>query len=135
MKEKIIINSFSDECREMIYKAFLASSKEMLLSRKFEGYCTKNVANFIAIANALLYCKKNDIDLPIYSNNMVAIKWIKEKKYNSKLYKTKKNQIIYETLESALKWLNNNDFKNPILFWDKKKLGNFKSFFFMINKY
>lgn len=26
MKEKIIINSFSDECREMKYRAFLASS-------------------------------------------------------------------------------------------------------------
>ena len=130
MNDNIIINSFSDECREMIYKAFLASSKEMLLSRKFEGYCTKNVANFIAIAHTLLYCKNNNIDLPIYTNNKVAISWIKKKNHNSNLYKTKENQIMYEIFESAIRWLKNNNLENPILFWDKKKFWDIRCYLF-----
>lgn len=132
--DKIIVHSTANtKTKRMAYKGFNESTNKWIFKVKYKGYCTQNVADFMAIVHALHYCKINNIDLPIYNDNLVAIKWVKDKKVNSLLIKTKENHELFQSFENALVILKQNDFLNPILFWKKKELGNIKNPFYSRN--
>jgi ribonuclease HI len=52
-----------------------------------------------------------------------AIKWVERKKCNTKLKETSRNQIIFELIARAEKWLNENTYSNPILKWQTEIWG------------
>ena len=84
---------------------------------------TNNIGEFLALVHALaLLCKKNK-NLPIYSDSMNAIKWVVNKKCNTKLKKTDKNINIFDMISRAEKWLESNSYSNKILKWETKKWG------------
>ena len=84
---------------------------------------TNNVGEFLAIAWALALLKKSNCNWPVYSDSANAIKWIKEKKVNTKLVRTSKNEQIFELIERALNWLRTNSYPNPVLKWETDKWG------------
>ncbi len=87
----------------------------------FDG--TINIAEFIAIVQALDYCKENNLDLPIYSDSTTAICWVKNKRPNTTQGRTKYNVRLFGLLTWAVNWLKQNDFSNMILKWETKKWG------------
>ena len=84
---------------------------------------TVNIGEFLAIVHALAYLKNKNNRLPIYSDSRTAIKWVKSKKTNTKLEKTTLNQYIFELIDRAEKWLQNNEYPNHILKWQTKYWG------------
>lgn len=84
---------------------------------------TNNIGEFLAIVHALALLSKNGKDEPIYSDSVNAIKWVDNKKCNTKLKKTNKNMAIFEMIDRAEKWLNLNTYSNKILKWETKKWG------------
>ena len=84
---------------------------------------TNNLMEFLAIAHALAYCKKRNILLPIYSDSRNAILWLNKKEVRTKQERTSKNQQLFELIDRALKWINENDWPNPILKWETKAWG------------
>ncbi|MDL2240137.1 ribonuclease H family protein [Bacteroidales bacterium OttesenSCG-928-K03] len=84
---------------------------------------TNNIGEFLAIAWALAILKKNNCNWPIYSDSHNAIKWVKEKKVNTKLERTAKNAKLFEIIDRAILWLKNNDYPNLILKWDTENWG------------
>ncbi|MCS6833768.1 MAG: reverse transcriptase-like protein, partial [Flammeovirgaceae bacterium] len=84
---------------------------------------TNNVVEFIAIVHALAYCQKNKLPLPIYSDSQTAIKWVKNKKANTRLEKNATNEKLFALLQRAEEWLANNQYDNPILKWQTDKWG------------
>ena len=54
---------------------------------------------------------------------MNAIKWVVNKKCNTKLKKTDKNINIFDMISRAEKWLESNSYSNKILKWETKKWG------------
>lgn len=84
---------------------------------------TNNIAEFLAIVHALAYSKEKNITFPIYSDSRNAIGWVKEWKCKTKLEKTSKNQEIFNLIERAEKWLQNNKYQNKILKWETKAWG------------
>lgn len=84
---------------------------------------TNNIGEFLAIVHALALLSKNGKDEPIYSDSVNAIKWVDNKKCNTKLKKTNKNMAIFEMIDRAEKWLNLNTYSNKILKWETNKWG------------
>ena len=84
---------------------------------------TNNIGEFLAIVHALGYCKNKKLHLPIYSDSRNAILWVKGKKAKTKLERTAKNEMIFELIDRAEKWLQENKYTNKILKWETKAWG------------
>ncbi len=85
---------------------------------------TNNIGEFLALVHALAALKLQDKeDVLIYSDSKIAIGWIKKGKCNTKLAHTERNDNIFDLIQRAEKWLQNNKFKNPIAKWETRDWG------------
>jgi ribonuclease HI len=84
---------------------------------------TNNVMEFLALVHALALCKQKGIDIPVYSDSLNAMKWVKAKKTATKLVKTVHNQPLFDLIARAEKWLSGNTYSNSILKWQTKAWG------------
>jgi ribonuclease HI len=79
---------------------------------------TNNVGEFLAIVHALAFLKQNGSSLPIYTDSITAISWVRKRKSGTKLALTSRNAKVFELLSRAESWLKENTWKNPILKWE-----------------
>lgn len=85
---------------------------------------TNNIGEFLAIVHALAYLRKKNLhDFPVYSDSETAIKWVKMKRVNTTLPKTKDTERVWELIERAEDWLRNNYYRNPIYKWQTEFWG------------
>jgi ribonuclease HI len=84
---------------------------------------TNNIMEFLALVHALAYCKQHKLDLPIYSDSKIAMSWVARKTQRTNHPRSAKNVKIFELLDRAEKWLNENQYSNPILKWETKAWG------------
>ncbi len=84
---------------------------------------TNNIGEFLAIVHALALLKKKNSVIPIYSDSVNAMKWVANKKCKTKLAQTNLNRPIFNLIERAENWLQNNNYSNPILKWETKLWG------------
>lgn len=79
---------------------------------------TNNIGEFLAIVHALAMLKREKSSLPIYSDSMTAITWVRNRRANTKLSHSPENEILFDMIDRAEKWLKENIWKNPILKWE-----------------
>ncbi len=84
---------------------------------------TNNIGEFLAIVHGLAWLKKNNIDLPIYSDSVNAMLWIKNKQCKTKLLPCEENAPVFELITRAENWLRNNTYSTRILKWETAKWG------------
>ena len=84
---------------------------------------TNNIGEFLALVHGLALLNKQNSSIPVYSDSMNAISWVKNKKCKTKLKENEKNRPIFELINRAEKWLNTNSYSTPILKWETKKWG------------
>ena len=84
---------------------------------------TNNIGEFLAIVHALALEKKNGWKYPIYSDSVNAQLWIRQKKCKTKLQPNAKNEYLFQLIERAENWLNNNEIEVPILKWKTEIWG------------
>jgi ribonuclease HI len=84
---------------------------------------TNNIVEFLGIVHALAYCKQKNLSCPIYSDSKTAIVWVNEKIARTNHKKNEQNRKLFELIERAIKWLNENDYSNQILKWESKAWG------------
>lgn len=84
---------------------------------------TNNIGEFLAIVHALALLKQNNSEIPVYSDSVTAIKWVKMKKANTKLIVTDNNSELFEIIERAENWLKNNRYSNFVLKWETRSWG------------
>lgn len=87
----------------------------------FDG--TNNIGEFLAIVHGLAFLKQKGSNLPIYTDSRTAISWVKRKQANTKLKKTNRNQIVFDLIARAEKWLRENTWQNKILKWETQIWG------------
>ena len=86
-------------------------------------YGTNNIGEFLAIVHGLALLKQKNIQLPIYSDSVNAIGWVKKKQCKTKLERNEKTEELFKLIERAEKWLAQNTYTTQILKWDTKKWG------------
>jgi ribonuclease HI len=85
---------------------------------------TNNIGEFLALVHALALLQKKGADkLPIYSDSKTAMAWLRNKKLKTTLARNAKNNSLFELVDRALLWLDNNTYHNPILKWQTEKWG------------
>jgi len=84
---------------------------------------TNNIVEFLGIVHGLAYCKQHKLALPIYSDSRNAINWVRDKQARTKLNRSHKNKKLFELIDRAIKWLNENEYPNKILKWETKAWG------------
>ncbi|MFZ4740959.1 MAG: viroplasmin family protein [Bacteroidales bacterium] len=84
---------------------------------------TNNIGEFLAIVHALALLQKQNPNIPIYSDSMTALAWIRNKKAKTKLEQTPQNEVLFDLLTRAENWLANNTWENPLLKWDTEVWG------------
>ncbi len=84
---------------------------------------TVNIGEFLALVHGLAYLKQQNSDMPIYSDSMTAMAWVRRKEIKSNLPRNPKTKELYKLVDRALIWLKSNTWKNPILKWETAVWG------------
>ena len=85
---------------------------------------TNNIGEFLAIVHALALLKKlKKEDVAIYTDSKTAMAWVRNKKVKTNLQRTPRNLPIFELMERAILWIEQNNWKNPILKWETESWG------------
>jgi ribonuclease HI len=101
---------------------YLRTGKEIFHQGPFEQG-TNNIGEFLAIVHALALQNIKHTTMPIYSDSMSALSWIKKRKCNTKLLQTLENQEIFNLIDRAEKWLVTYKSNILILKWETKFWG------------
>jgi ribonuclease HI len=84
---------------------------------------TVNIGEFLAIVHGLAYMAERGQDFPIYTDSRTAMKWVRDKKIKTKLERKAVNEKLFQLVERALAWLENNDYPNKIIKWETAAWG------------
>lgn len=84
---------------------------------------TNNVGEFLALVHGLALLKQKGSNLPLYSDSRNAILWVQKKKCKTLLERTAVNEPIFQLIERAEKWLNENTYTTQILKWETSVWG------------
>lgn len=86
-------------------------------------YATNNIGEFLAIVHGLALLKQNGSTMPIYSDSMNAIAWVRNKKCKTKLERVEDNIEVFSLIARAEKWLKENTYSTKIIKWDTDRWG------------
>ena len=105
------------------YRGVYLLTREVIFHKRPMSNGTNNLGEFLAVVHALAYLKKKESVIPIYSDSEIAIIWVRNKTMRTKLEKSDNNMEIFDLADRGLKWLENNEYSNPILKWDTVNWG------------
>lgn len=84
---------------------------------------TNNMGEFLALVHGLALLKQKGSNMPIYSDSITAIAWVRQKKHKSTVRPTAENALLLNLMERAENWLKSNTFTNPIYKWNTPLWG------------
>lgn len=102
------------------YRGIYLKTKEQIFYFGPMENGSNNIGEFLAIVHCMAFQKKNNIFKPIYSDSQTAIKWVKNKKCNTK---ATLNTKTAELINRAELWLAKNNDNFEILKWDTALWG------------
>ena len=84
---------------------------------------TNNIGEFLAIVHGLALLKREGKDIPLYSDSVTAQAWVRAGKCRTRLARTPRNAQVFERVEAAERWLQNNSYTTPVLKWHTELWG------------
>ena len=107
----------------MEYRGVDTQTKAQLFHKGPFQEATNNIGEFLALVHGLALLKKENSNRVLYTDSKTAMSWVKKKKCNTKLTRTKDNQSVFELVDRAEIWLQSNTFKTKIKKWETKLWG------------
>jgi len=107
----------------MEYQGVYTKTGERIFHGGPYAEATNNIGEFLALVHVLAMLKKQNKNLPVYSDSMTAMSWVKRKHAKTKLEQTTRNNKVFEMIQRAEAWLKNNSWETPIMKWDTKNWG------------
>ncbi len=108
---------------KMEYRGVHTTTQEQWFIQGPYAKASNNIGEFLALVHGLALLKKMNLNIPIYSDSITAIAWVRQKKHKSIVLPTEENSVIFDLLQRAEEWLRKNDFTNPIYKWETKVWG------------
>jgi len=108
---------------KMEYQGVDTQSKKIIFKQGPYKEATNNIGEFLALVHGLALLKKLKSNQIVYSDSITAISWVKKKKCQTKLIPNKNNKEVFQLIDRAIQWLNNNSYKTQILKWETKNWG------------
>ena len=107
----------------MEYRGVHTQTREVWFHKgPFPG-ATNNIGEFLALVHGLALLKQKNLQMPIYSDSVTAMAWVRAKKHKSIILPTEENAAIFDLLNRAEYWLRNNTYSTPIYKWDTPNWG------------
>lgn len=100
---------------------YVASNQKVFHFGPMKG--TNNIGEFLALVHGLALLKQKGLSMPIYSDSVNAIKWVKQKKCKTQLPRTDETEELFQIIERAEKWLRANTYSTRIIKWETKQWG------------
>lgn len=107
----------------MEYRGVVTDSKKQIFRCGPYPDGTNNIGEFLALVHGLALLKSKNSNIPIYSDSITALAWVRDKKCKTKHPQTDKNKDWFELIKRAELWLQNNTFTNPTLKWPTEEWG------------
>lgn len=101
---------------------YVKTGEEVFKQGPFEKG-TNNVGEFLALVHGLALLKQKNYTIPLYSDSVNAIKWVREKKCKTKLERVPENESLFYLIERAEKWLRENTYTTQIIKWKTNEWG------------
>lgn len=98
------------------------SGAELFRMGKFP-HATVNIGEFLAIVHGLAFLAERDLDWPVYTDSRTAMKWVRDKRINTKLERLSVNEKMFVLVDRALRWLQTHDYTNRIIKWETAAWG------------
>ena len=108
---------------DMEYRGVYVKTGQQIFIQGVYKEATNNIGEFLAIVHGLALLKQKGSNMPIYSDSVTAQAWVRAKKCKTKLERTPQNAVVFERIEAAERWLQNNTYTTKILKWDTPKWG------------
>ena len=84
---------------------------------------TNNIGEFLAIVHGISLLKKHNIDIPIYSDSVTGIAWVRNKKCKTLLPRNEQTAQLLDIVARAEKWLHENTYTMTIYKWNTEVWG------------
>ena len=127
--EKPVLNSLSVDAawntvtKKMEYQGVYTATKELIFHKgPFPG-ASNNIGEFLALVHGLALLKKQRSSIPIYTDSVTAMAWVRQKKHKSVILPTCENEEIFDLLQRAELWLINNEYTTKIIKWNTPVWG------------
>jgi ribonuclease HI len=102
---------------EAEYQGVYVKTGELLFHQGPFADASNNIVEFLGIVHGLAFLKKQNSNVPIYSDSMTAISWVRNKKCKTTIEAATHNQEIFDLIERAEKWLQTNTYQNLVIKW------------------
>ncbi|MNW25846.1 Ribonuclease H [compost metagenome] len=109
------------------YKGVDTRTGEILFSCGPIAKGTNNLGEFLAIVHGLAYLKSLNSNKTVYSDSVNALKWVRQKKAVSTLTRDESTREIWDLVDRAERWLQNNTYANKVVKWETKSWGEIKA--------
>jgi len=84
---------------------------------------TNNIGEFLAIVHGLALLAQRGYTIPIYSDSVNAMLWVKRKQCRTTLPINDKTQALHEHIRRAETWLRTHSYSNDLRKWETEKWG------------
>lgn len=124
-----ILNSLSVDAawntatRAMEYRGVFTETREVWFHKGPFPNGSNNIGEFLALVHGIALCKQRNLTIPIYTDSITALSWVRHKKHKSIILPTEENAILFDLMQRAENWLKNNTFDNQLLKWNTPLWG------------
>lgn len=66
---------------------------------------TVNIGEFLAVVHGLAWLLKKGLEMPIYTDSVIAIQWVQQGGCQSKLPENEKNRVVFDLVRRAERFL------------------------------
>lgn len=108
---------------KMEYRGVITANKQELFRIGPFPLGTNNIGEFLALVHGIALLKKQGSNIPIYSDSVNALSWVKKKEARTKLPRSEKTEQLFQLVDRAVDWLKNNTYSNPLLKWETDRWG------------
>jgi ribonuclease HI len=115
--------AFNGRTKVLEYRGVSLPEKQILFSKGPYVNGTNNIGEFLALVHALALCKKNNITVPIYTDSITALAWLRDKHAKTTLGMNDMNPELFVLLKRAEAWLKSNTYPNRVVKWETDQWG------------
>ena len=99
----------------------LPSGREVFRFGPIQG--TNNIGEFLAIVHALALMKQRGVAMPVYSDSVSGMAWVRNRKAKTTLERNAQTAQALDLVARAEKWLRENGVGVPVLKWNTEEWG------------
>ena len=107
----------------MEYQGVDTKTKKVLFKMGPFNNATNNIGEFLALVHGIAILEKDLKKKIIYSDSITAISWVRKKRCQTKLSRSKENEEVFILIDRAILWLSENKYSAIIKKWDTKNWG------------